>query len=146
MLSSDLAELVQIHPPAVVARKDAEKDHGVREAYANFYEGLSGSGQRLSGPDADRDPYEDGVNLFDRKPPYHCSFVYHDFIVNDFNLRLIPCCYMSNVPGFEVVRFDGTRPFMEYWNSPAFVSLRTRLQRGPLYGACKRCPVQDVPC
>jgi hypothetical protein len=89
-----------------------------------------------------RDDMDDGSNPYGRTAHYRCAFVYHDFIVNDFNMRLIPCCYMSQVPGFEVVRFDGKRPFLEYWNSPAFVMLRRRLKEGPLYGACRKCPAQ----
>jgi Iron-sulfur cluster-binding domain len=85
---------------------------------------------------------DDGSNPYGRTARYRCSFVYHDFIVNDFNMRLIPCCYMAQVPGFEVVRFDSARPFLEYWNSPSFVTLRRRLKEGPLYGACRKCPAQ----
>jgi hypothetical protein len=107
---------------------------------------VKGTGQPLSDAKADVDTFDDSTNPFHRQPPYHCYFVYHDFIINDFNLRFIPCCYMSQVPGFEVVRYDGSRPFMDYWNSPAFVTLRKRLQEGPLYGACKKCPAQDVNC
>jgi len=144
VLSQGLANLVQLQPPSVVERKDALRDPSVREAYARFYDDVRGAGQPLREPGRNADIFEDGTNPFHRKPPYNCHFVYHDFIINDFNLRLIPCCYMSSVPGFEVIRFDGTRPFMEYWNSPAFVTLRTRLQQGTLYGACKKCPAQYV--
>jgi wyosine [tRNA(Phe)-imidazoG37] synthetase (radical SAM superfamily) len=144
VLSQEMATLVQLQAPPVVERKDALKDHKLREAYTHFYGDVKGTGQPLSEPEGNADTFEDGANPFLREPPFNCHFVYHDFIINDFNLRLIPCCYMSSVPGFELIRFDGKRPFMEYWNSPAFVSLRTRLQQGPLYGACKRCPAQDV--
>lgn len=144
VLSEGFAELVQIRPPATVDRKDALRDRSVRESYARFYDSMTGAGQPLAEAGNLVDTFEDGTDPFHRQTPYACHFVYHDFIINDFNLRLIPCCYMSSVPGFEVVRFDGSRPFMECWNSPAFVTLRQRLQQGPLYGACKKCPAQDA--
>ena len=146
VMSQGLANLVQLQPPHAVERKDALRDRSVREAYARFYDDVRGSGQPLSEPERNADFFEDGTNPFERQAPYDCHFVYHDFIINDFNLRLIPCCYMTSVPGFEVIRFDGSRPFMDYWNSPAFVTLRTRLQQGPLYGACMKCPAQNVSC
>lgn len=145
VLSRGLAELVQIQPPRVVERREALSDLAVREQYAAFYSDLIGTAERLGGPDWAADIFDDGTNPFRRQPPFNCYFVYQDFIVNDFNLRMIPCCYMTHVPGFEVVRFDGNRPFMEYWNSPAFVTLRRRLRQGPLYGACKKCPAQGSP-
>jgi wyosine [tRNA(Phe)-imidazoG37] synthetase (radical SAM superfamily) len=123
----------------MIDRRQAATDPTIRVKYATFYEDQTGEGRPL--PDT-TDPMDDGTNPYGRAAHYRCSFVYHDFIVNDFNMRLIPCCYMSHVPGFEVVRFDGTRPFLEYWNSPAFVTLRRRLKEGPLFGACRRCPAQ----
>jgi molybdenum cofactor biosynthesis enzyme MoaA len=140
------SDLIGIESPPVIDRKEALGDLKIREHYARFYEDMRGTGQRLSGPACDRDVFEDGTNPFHRKAPYDCYFLYHDFIINDFNLRLIPCCYMAQVPGFEVIRFDGSRPFTEYWNSPAFVNLRERLREGPLFGACKKCPAQNVAC
>lgn len=145
VLSRKLAELVQIQPPEVVERRDALSDPAVRERYAAYYSDMVGTGQRLKASDRAADIFDDGTNPFQRQPPFACYFLYHDFIVNDFNLRMIPCCYMTHVPGFEVIRFDGSQPFMEYWNSPAFVTLRRRLREGPLYGACKKCPAQNIP-
>lgn len=139
VLSQQVVELVQINSPALIDRKDAVRSKDAREFYAR---NPHGSGQ----PAADAlDLFEDGTNPFNRQPPYHCYFLYHDLILNDFNFRMIPCCYMSSVPGFEQIIFDGRRPFMQDWNSPAFVTLRRRLHEGPLYGACKKCPVQPVP-
>jgi wyosine [tRNA(Phe)-imidazoG37] synthetase (radical SAM superfamily) len=137
-------------PPAVEAevrqtvlpmidRRQAAADPAIRAKYAKFYEGQGGEGRPLADT---TDAMDDGSNPYGRSAHYRCAFVYHDFIVNDFNMRLIPCCYMAQVPGFEVVRFDGRRPFLEYWNSPAFVALRRRLKQGPLYGACRKCPAQ----
>jgi hypothetical protein len=107
VLSRGLAELVQIEPPRVVERRDALSDRAVRERYAAYYSDMRGTGQRLAAPDLAADIFDDGSNPFSRHPPFDCYFIYHDFIVNDFNLRMIPCCYMAQVPGFEVVRFDG---------------------------------------
>ena len=146
VLPQGLTQINQMRPPVVMERKDALKSREVRDTYARFYEDVKGTGQPLSEAERDVDISEDGTNPFNRQPPYHCYFVYHDFIINDFNLRFIPCCYMSRVPGFEVIRYNDSRPFMDYWNSPAFVTLRKRLQEGPLYGACKKCPAQDVVC
>jgi wyosine [tRNA(Phe)-imidazoG37] synthetase (radical SAM superfamily) len=123
----------------MIDRRQAASDPVIRAQYARFYEDQVGLGRPLAEA---TDPMDDGSNPYGRTAHYRCSFVYHDFIVNDFNMRLIPCCYMAQVPGFEVVRFDGARPFLEYWNSPSFVTLRRRLKEGPLYGACRKCPAQ----
>jgi wyosine [tRNA(Phe)-imidazoG37] synthetase (radical SAM superfamily) len=123
----------------LIDRRQAAADPAIRVQYARFYEDQAGEGRPV--PQA-TDSMDDGSNPYGRSAHYRCSFVYHDFIVNDFNMRLIPCCYMAQVPGFEVVRFDGRRPFLDYWNSAAFVTLRRRLKQGPLYGACRKCPAQ----
>ena len=143
VLSSQLQELVRIKPPAVVERKDAIRDGAVRTWYQLDLEGQIG--RPLVDVQTAPDRLEDGTNPFGRQSPFHCYFVYHDLIINDFNMQMIPCCYMNQVPGFEAVHFDGKRPFLEYWNAPAFVALRRRLKEGPLYGACKKCPAQTVP-
>ncbi len=139
-----LEPLIRIAPPPEIHRKEALKDRGVRAYYSGYYDDLGrgqGRGEWL-GSGFEPDPMDDGSNPFGRGPHLHCSFVYQDFIINDFNLRLIPCCYMAQVPGFDVTRYDGTAPFLEYWNSPAFRTLRQRLREGPLFGACKKCPAQ----
>jgi wyosine [tRNA(Phe)-imidazoG37] synthetase (radical SAM superfamily) len=141
VLSEPLQEEVRRSPPRLISRVEAARDPSIREKYSRYYEDSAGLGRPVSGVP---DNLEDGSNPYGRAAHYHCSFVYHDFIINDFNMRLIPCCYMTQVPGFEAVRFDGTRPFFEHWNSPAFVTLRRRLMEGPLYGACKKCPAQEL--
>jgi len=142
VLSKRLEELVQLNPPSYNERKTSMKDKAVRSFYSEDFEGEMG--RPLEGAAAAFDLFDDS-NPFGRKAHFHCYFVYHDLILNDFNFRMIPCCYMREVPGFESVRFNGKQPFMAYWNSPAFVTLRRRLKEGPLYGACRRCPAQAVP-
>ncbi|HEU5305512.1 MAG TPA: radical SAM protein, partial [Gemmatimonadales bacterium] len=139
VLSPAVEEEVRRKVLPMIDRRQAAADPRIRAKYATFYEGNAGHGRPLADV---ADPMDDGSNPYGRGAHYRCAFVYHDFIVNDFNMRLIPCCYMAQVPGFEVVRFDDTRPFLDYWNSPAFVALRRRLKEGPLYGACRRCPAQ----
>lgn len=85
------------------------------------------------------DPLEDGENPFNRAPRFECKAVYYNLYINEMFFRIVPCCYMTTVPGFEEVRFDGSVPFMEAWNAPAMVELRNRLVKGPLFGACKKC-------
>lgn len=86
------------------------------------------------------DPLEDGLNPLGRQPRFACKAVYYNLYVNELFFRVSPCCYMTEVPGFEEIRFDGGCDFFEVWNSPAMVELRRRLRDGPLFGACKRCP------
>jgi Radical SAM superfamily len=85
------------------------------------------------------DPLEDGENPFNRSPRFACKAVYYNLYLNEMFFRIVPCCYMTTVPGFEEIRFDGSVPFMEAWNAPAMVELRQRLVKGPLFGACKKC-------
>ena len=86
------------------------------------------------------DPYEDGENSLNRQPRFACKAPYYNLYVNEMFFRVVPCCYMTEVPGFEEIRFDGSIPFDEAWNSPALKSLRARLNNGPLYAACRKCP------
>jgi hypothetical protein len=86
------------------------------------------------------DPFEDGTNPLGRTPRFACKAVYYNLYVNEMYFRVVPCCYMTHVAGFEEIRFDGSAPFLEIWNSPAMVELRRRLNAGPLLGACRKCP------
>ena len=85
------------------------------------------------------DPLDDGQNPFNRSARFACKAVYNNLYLNEMYFRIVPCCYMTVVPGFEEIRFDGSVPFMDAWNSPAMVELRRRLNDGPLFGACKKC-------
>ena len=86
------------------------------------------------------DPLDDGMNPLGRLPRFACKAVYYNLYINELFLRINPCCYMQEVPGFEEIRYDAKIPFGGAWNSPALVELRRRLKHGPLFGACRRCP------
>ena len=86
------------------------------------------------------DPLEDGLNPLSRVPRFACKAIYYNLYINEMFFRINPCCYMQAVPGFDEVWFDDSVPFMEAWNSEAFVELRARLHDGPLFAACRRCP------
>ncbi|SEE10162.1 Radical SAM superfamily protein [Rhizobiales bacterium GAS188] len=86
------------------------------------------------------DPLDDGLNPLGRTPRLACRAVYYNLYINEMFFRVNPCCYMQNVPGYQEVRFDGSAKFMDVWNSPAFIDIRTKLRDGPLYAACRRCP------
>lgn len=75
-----------------------------------------------------------------RDAPFNCRSPYYNLYINEIYLRMTPCCYMTNTPGYEDIRFDGSVPFMAAWNAPSMVELRRSLRDGPLYGACRRCP------
>jgi MoaA/NifB/PqqE/SkfB family radical SAM enzyme len=86
------------------------------------------------------DPLDDGMNPLGRLPRFACKAVYYNLYINELFLRINPCCYMQEVPGFEEIRYDSKIPFGDAWNAPALVELRRRLKDGPLFGACRRCP------
>jgi hypothetical protein len=86
------------------------------------------------------DPLEDNIRSAGRMAPFKCRAPYYNLYINEMFLRMTPCCYMTNTPGYEDIRFDGSIPFMAAWNSPAMVELRSRLRDGPLFGACGKCP------
>jgi pyruvate-formate lyase-activating enzyme len=87
-----------------------------------------------------QDPLEDGLNPLNRSPRFACRAVYYNYYVNEMFFRINPCCYLTAVPEYEPMHFDGTEDFMTLWNSPAMVALRTSLKEGPLLAACRRCP------
>ena len=82
------------------------------------------------------------VNVYGREPPFSCGFVYHNLIANRTDNRVVPCCYMPAVPGHEAIVLNEGNPFHHFWNSDAFVNLRTRLREGPLFQECAMCPGQ----
>jgi hypothetical protein len=86
------------------------------------------------------DPLDDGTNPLGRQPRFACKAVYYNLYINEFFYRVAPCCFLTKVPGFEEARLDGDMTFMQAWNSPGMVELRRRLAKGPLFGACLRCP------
>lgn len=95
------------------------------------------------GPEAfEAVPAYDDLNPFGRAVPFDCRFIYQELLSTYLNFRIVPCCYMTGVPGHEPIIFDGERAFFEYWNSDAMVFLRRSLRNGPLLTDCKRCPMQ----
>jgi pyruvate-formate lyase-activating enzyme len=135
---ADFADRIKREPPIIVPREQALRDRALRRQADSFYN--QDPGQLRGRPTDDQDYLDDGTNPLGRTPRFACKAVYYNLHVNELFFRLAPCCYMINVPGHEEVRLRPGMDFMEAWNSPAMVTLRRRLQAGPLYGACKRCP------
>ncbi|WP_420963322.1 radical SAM protein [Brucella sp. IR073] len=119
-----------------VTREQALKDRDIRNTFKSDYEQTKGYGRYV--PEVESGYYDP----FGRSAPFSCQFIYQQFRTSELTFRASPCCYMTHVPGHEKVVFDGTRPFMDYWNSIAFVNLRRRLRDGPLYANCLSCPMQ----
>jgi pyruvate-formate lyase-activating enzyme len=126
-------------------------EHGASEGFVGEprLEVQSGDGAWAAGPavrlsagtvHGALDPMDDGTNPLGRTPRFACKAVYYNLYVNEMYFRVVPCCYMSNVPGYEEIRFDGSVPFDQAWNAPAMIELRRRLRDGPLLAACRRCP------
>lgn len=120
----------------VTPRETALADPDLRQTYKDFRAALSGHGRRL------RPSAPDGESPYGRKAPFDCNFIYQQLISTQLSFRLVPCCYMSDVPDHEPLVFDGTRPFRDYWNSEAMMNLRRTLREGPLYNECRTCPMQ----
>jgi Radical SAM superfamily len=141
LFSPQTEELIGIHPPPMVSREEALRQTEVRSKAARLYDMPVTKGLPLApGSRGVIDPLEDGLNPMNRYPRFACKAVYYNLYINEFFFRLNPCCYIQQIPGFEELRFDGSYDFLEVWNSPAMVELRRRLNQGPLFGACKRCP------
>jgi hypothetical protein len=143
-----ITKLKLVNPPKLYSRREALADQDIRRRYDVATDQEKGSGLPLQEwSDFESDRYRDEItfeeNPLGREPHFRCGFAYHYFTANHLNMRVAPCCYLSpSVPGFEPVVFDGTRDFMEYWNSPAYQALRQSLRDGPLYKTCKTCPNQ----
>jgi hypothetical protein len=126
-------------PPAVISRTQAIRDTRIKRRVVKEHDvQVKGLGMATGQP-----VLESTVNPYNREPRYLCRFVYQSLLCHELNFRLVPCCYMTEVPGHEQVICDGHHDFFAYWNSPAFVELRRRLSEGPLYVACRTCPVQS---
>jgi hypothetical protein len=136
IFSPEVALHLEAKKPKIVMREEAIADRTIRAAYKSSVKEIRGRGEFL------HDVGDEGPNPYDRRPRFDCRFVYHNLNCTELSYRLIPCCYMADVPGFKPVVFDGKVDFFDYWNSPAFVSLRRRLRNGPLFPACKTCPNQ----
>jgi pyruvate-formate lyase-activating enzyme len=125
--------------PQVISRAQAIRDTRIKRRVSKEHDVQV----RGLGMPTDHPVLESTINPYNRTPRFLCRFVYHNLLCHELNFRLVPCCYMTEVPGHEQVVCDGRHDFFTYWNSPAFVELRRRLNDGPLYGSCKTCPVQS---
>jgi pyruvate-formate lyase-activating enzyme len=100
-----------------------------------------GQGRRLD--DAGQDPLHAEETRPDpaitRSAPLPCGYVYYTMMVEDSNLRTVPCCNLGRVPGHEEIHLGGGRDPTELWNSPAMEHLRGVLRTGPLYRTCGLC-------
>jgi pyruvate-formate lyase-activating enzyme len=79
-------------------------------------------------------------NPYGRKPPQRCPSPYTSVYVNGLDRQTNPCCYMEQIPGYQLMYLKKGTPFEVLWNSPAMVALRESLRKGPLMGPCLKCP------
>lgn len=136
----ELEEKYKTEPPRTFSREDAK-----RELLADRRSEVS----QLMSVKTRGEPLPSGAEelVFEtrkgkREGWYQCWDVYSILHMNDFYFFLRPCCYLERTPGFEWIKYDGSYPFMEAWNSPAMVSLRRSLRDGPLANMCTLCPEQ----
>lgn len=138
---ADVAQRLDTAPPVLIPRTDVIRDREARARSAEYYES---AGRALRGdPSTDpvlADHLDDGTNPLGRHAPFRCRAVYNNLYVNELFLRVSPCCYLTNTPGYDEVRLNDVGGLVEAWNAPSLVELRGRLAEGPLFGACQRCP------
>jgi len=125
-------------PPKMITRAEALKSREVRDFYQAQQKYTSPTrGQNVKFVDD-----FDGENPYARSPRYACNAPYRNLYLNDFSFSMVPCCYMSVVPGHAPVIYDGSYDFFEAWNSPAMQTLRMRLRDGPFFNMCTKCPAE----
>lgn len=130
-------ERLSKEPPPEISRSDALRSKSLREGMGPALPPTLGEFQLTAESTSD--------NPFGRAAPFDCSFLYQHFMATQLTtFRVVPCCYMTDVPGHAPLVFDGSRPFMDYWNCEAFVNLRRRLRDGPLMSNCLTCPWQGA--
>jgi len=134
----EVAEQFEVSPPKFVQRTEALKSKEVRDFYQAQEKYLTPTTGRLLSRVEDFD----GHNPYNRSPRYACDAPYRNLYLNDFSFSMVPCCYMSHVPGHEPVIYDGTSDFFEAWNSEAMQTLRRRLKEGPFFNMCTKCPTE----
>jgi pyruvate-formate lyase-activating enzyme len=78
-------------------------------------------------------------NPYHRNAPLLCPSPYTALYINGFDRMATPCCYMTQVPGYNFTFLRKGASFGQVWNSPAMVGLRQSLNDGPLKAPCKKC-------
>jgi pyruvate-formate lyase-activating enzyme len=78
-------------------------------------------------------------NPYNRSPPLFCPSPYTALYINGFDRNVTPCCYMAQVPGYQLSYLRKSASFDDVWNSPAMIGLRRSLNAGPLKAPCKKC-------
>jgi len=84
----------------------------------------------------------DQGNPYQRSAPFSCNLLYFSLNILHLDMSVQGCCFIHQVPGFELNGFLASENFFEMWNAPAFVELRRSLQEGPLLPICKMCTYQ----
>lgn len=136
-VTRDLRKQINKISPPYQERKSALRNASIRNYYKeNGLKKRSGKGQKITFVNDLVD------NPYNRNTPFDCRFIYYNLISTHLTWELMPCCYMSTVPGYEELILSDNSSFDSYWNSPAYVELRRRLKDGPLYQACATCPMQ----
>jgi sulfatase maturation enzyme AslB (radical SAM superfamily) len=79
-------------------------------------------------------------NPYGRTAPMYCPSPYTALYINGFSRAVSPCCYMTEVPGYQTIHYQKGLSFDAIWNSPAMIALRESLRSGPIMGPCLKCP------
>jgi hypothetical protein len=129
---------IAANPPEIIPISRAMREPAFKKHYQPAPVGASRGGKHADATNGRWE--EDGANPYGRAARFHCKSVYNCLYINTFAFRITPCCYMSDVPGYESIVWNGSYDFFEAWNSPAMVELRRRLTAGPLMQPCLTCP------
>ena len=68
---------------------------------------------------------------------FHARQPHNNLYMNRLMLRMVPCCYLTKTPEHDEIRLSDFPDI----NATAMRALRRRPDKGPLYGACERCPI-----
>lgn len=134
-LPNSMQDFVKKYPNFLheYSKNEALKSRDLRNFYKVQETLLHGNGKKLENIP------QNGENPLNRTAPMNCSFAYQNIIVNETNMRLVPCCNMAEVPGFEPTVINEGRGLKEQLNCDAMVNVRSTLAKGPLLDACKIC-------
>lgn len=136
----DLEEKYKTDPPKTYSREEAKRELlSDRRTEVNQLMAVKTRGEKS--PEGSVELVQE-TRRGDRDAWYRCWDLYHILHMNDFYFFLRPCCFMERTPGYEWVKYDGSYPFMQAWNSPAMVQLRQSLVDGPMHNMCTLCPSQ----